>query len=91
MVTLYRCPNPTNRLCACGKAARNLERRGIEHDEIRVAYSRRKRPEIEELTGQRWVPLLVHGEHVIHDSKRIVEYLEYLDGEAQRMPEEATA
>jgi glutathione S-transferase len=37
------------------------------------------RPEVEELTGHRWVPVLVHQEEVIHDSHRILEYLEWLN------------
>jgi glutathione S-transferase len=37
----------------------------------------RDRPEVEELSGQRWVPVLVLGGQVIHDSHRILEYLEY--------------
>src|ERR1044072_1714533 len=31
-VVLHRCKTPTNRLCACGKVARELARRGIEAD-----------------------------------------------------------
>jgi glutathione S-transferase len=34
---------------------------------------------VEELTGQRWVPVLVHGDEVIHDSHRILEYLNWLE------------
>lgn len=78
MTTLYRCKTPTNALCACGKVARRLERRGIEFEEVRVPYLKRHRPEVEELTGQAWVPVLVHGEEVVHDSRRIVEYLDSL-------------
>ena len=37
----------------------------------------RGRPEIEELTGQKRVPVLVDGDEVIHDSKRILQYLEW--------------
>ena len=37
----------------------------------------RDRPEVEELSGQRWVPVLVHGDQVIHDSHRILEYLDW--------------
>jgi glutathione S-transferase len=37
--------------------------------------------EIAELTGQRRVPVLVDGDEVIHDSKRIVEYLEHAYGQ----------
>ncbi|MGH2837853.1 MAG: glutathione S-transferase N-terminal domain-containing protein [Thermoleophilaceae bacterium] len=78
MTVLYRCPTPTNYLCACGKAARALKRKGIEFDQVRVTFRKSERPEIEDLTRQRWVPVLVHGDEVIHDSKRVVEYLERL-------------
>ena len=75
MATLYRCKTPTDLLCACGKVARKLRRAGIDFDEVRMPYLKRDRPEVEELTGQRWVPVLVHGDEVIHDSKRILQYL----------------
>ena len=78
MATLYRCKTPTDLLCACGKVARKLRRAGIDFDEVRVPYLKRDRPEVEELTGQRWVPVLVHGEEVIHDSKRICEYIDHV-------------
>ena len=78
MTVLYRCPTPTNYLCACGRAARALKSKGIDFDQVRVSYRKSDRPEIEDLTKQRWVPVLVHGEEVIHDSKRIVEYLDRL-------------
>ena len=52
---------------------------GIEYEEVRVPYLKRQRLEVEELTGQRWVPVLVHGNEVIHDSKRICEYVEHLE------------
>ena len=76
MTTLYRCRTPTNALCACGKVARRLDAKGIDYDEVRVPFRKRDRDEIDDLTNQRWVPVLVHGEEVIHDSKRIVEYLD---------------
>ncbi len=72
---LYRCPTPTNLLCPCGAAARKLKREGVDFRTERVPYSRKSRPEIEELTGQRRVPLLVDGDEIVHDSKRIGEYL----------------
>ena len=37
-----------------------------------MPYRRRARPEIEELTRQKRVPVLVDGDEVIHDSKRIL-------------------
>ena len=76
--TLYRCKTPTDYFCPCGRVARRLRERDIEYDEVRVRALKRDRPEIGDLTGQRWVPVLVHGEEVIHDSKRIVQYLEQL-------------
>ena len=79
MATLYRCRTPTDWLCACGKVARRLRQVGIDYDEVRVPFSKKERPEVEDLTGQRWVPVLVHGEEVIHDSRRIVEYIDHLD------------
>jgi glutathione S-transferase len=77
VATFYRCPTPTDWLCPCGKAARALHRAGVEHDQVRVPLRRAARDEIEELTGQRRVPVLVIGGEVIHDSKRIVEHLEH--------------
>ncbi|GIK76789.1 MAG: hypothetical protein BroJett022_04790 [Actinomycetes bacterium] len=82
-VVLYRCPTPTDFLCPCGAVARKLRRLGIEHRTERVPYRRRDRPEITELTGQSRVPLLIDGEEVIHDSRRIREYLEWRYGEAR--------
>jgi glutathione S-transferase len=77
VTVLYRCKAPTDRVCRCGKVARRLRSMEIEFDEVRVPTRLADRPEVEELTGQRWVPVLVHGDHVIHDSHRILEYLEW--------------
>ena len=74
---LYRCPNRTNWLCPCGTVARRLRRLGLEHRTERVPYPRSARPEIQELTGQRRVPLIVDGDEIVHDSKRILEYLKW--------------
>ena len=79
MATLYRCKAPTDLVCRCGKVARRMRSMGIDFEEIRVAFLRRDRPEIEELTGQRWVPVLVDGDEVSHDSHRILEYLDWLE------------
>jgi glutathione S-transferase len=79
-LVLYRCGTPTNVLCPCGAAARRLRKHGIEHRTERVSRWRSRRPEVEELTGQRRVPVLVDGDEVIHDSKRIIEYLDWRYG-----------
>ena len=75
MAILYRCKTPTDRLCPCGKCARRLRAAGVEFDEVRVPVLKRDRPEVEALSDQRWVPVLVDGEEVISDSHRILEYL----------------
>jgi hypothetical protein len=77
---LYRCPTPTNVLCPCGAVARRLRRLELDYRTERVPYRRSARPEIEELTRQRRVPVLVDADEVIHDSKRIIQYLEWKYG-----------
>ncbi len=79
-VVLLRCPTPTNVLCPCGAVERRLRRLAVEHRTERVPYRRAGRPEIEELTGQERVPVLVDGDEVIHDSKRIRQYLDWKYG-----------
>jgi glutathione S-transferase len=74
-VVLYRCPTPTDRLCACGRVARELRAQGYEVDERRVPWRRSLRDEVDALTGQRVVPVLVIGREAICDSHRIVEHL----------------
>jgi glutathione S-transferase len=83
-VVLHRCKTPTNRLCACGKVARELARRGIEADERRVAWRRGERHEVDEISGQTVVPVLEMGGEAICDSKRILEHLRWRDDERER-------
>ena len=77
MATLYRCKTPTNVLCRCGTVARRLRKAGVEFDEVRVPVRKTDRDEIEALTDQRWVPVLVHRDQAICDSHRILEYLDW--------------
>jgi len=83
-VVLHRCRTPTNRLCACGRVARELAARGIDAEQRRVPWRRGEREEVEALTGQAVVPVLVVGDEAICDSRRIVEHLRWLDDERQR-------
>ena len=76
MATLYRCTTPTDWLCPCGKVARALRHDGVTVQEVRVPQRRSRRPEVEALTDQRRVPVLVIDGQAICDSRRIVEYLE---------------
>jgi hypothetical protein len=78
---LYRCGTRTNFLCPCGAAARRLKKLGLEYRTERVARRRGSRPEIVELTRQPYVPVLVDGDEVNNDSRRILEYLEWAYGE----------
>lgn len=82
-VVLYRCPTRTNVLCPCGAVERRLRKLDVEHRTERVPYPRGRRPEVVELTGQRRVPLLIDGGEVIHDSKRILQYLDWRYGEEE--------
>lgn len=79
-IVLYRCPTRTNVLCPCGAVARRLGKLELSYRTERVPYKRTSRPEIEELTRQRRVPVLVDGDEVVSDSKRIVQYLDWKYG-----------
>ncbi len=74
---LYRCTTPGNWLCPCGKVARALKRERIPFEQVAVPQRRSRRPEVEALTDQRRVPVLVIDGEAIFDSRRIVEYLEF--------------
>lgn len=86
MATLYRCNTPTDWLCPCGKVARALRRDGIGFDAVAVGQRRGRRPEVEALSGQRRVPVLVLEGEVICDSRRILEHLAYRGASAPSAP-----
>jgi glutathione S-transferase len=75
VATLYRCRTPTDWLCPCGRVARELRRRDVAFTEVRVPHRKRERSEVQALSGQDRVPLLVIEGEAICDSKRIVEHL----------------
>ena len=80
-LVLYRCPTPTNRLCPCGAVERRLRKLELEHETRRLPYRRSRRPEVEELTRQHRIPVLVDGDEIVHDSKRILQYLDHAYGD----------
>jgi glutathione S-transferase len=86
MATLYRCNTPTDRLCPCGRVARALRRDGIAFDAVVVGLRRSRREEVEALSGQRRVPVLVLDGEVICDSRRIIEHLEHRRATAAGAP-----
>jgi glutaredoxin len=77
VATLYRCSTPTDWLCPCGKVARALRREGVEFKQVVLPQRRSRRAEVEALSGQRRVPVLVIDGEVICDSRRIVEHLRF--------------
>jgi len=74
-VVFFRCRTPTDRLCACGRVARRLRRDGYEVEERRVPWRRGARDDVDALTGQRVVPVVVLGREAVCDSRRILELL----------------
>jgi len=77
---LYRCGTPTNWLCPCGAVARRLKKHGLDYRTERVRRRRSQRPEIVELTKKPYVPVLVDGDEVVNDSRRILQYLDWAYG-----------
>jgi glutathione S-transferase len=75
--TLHRCRTPTDWLCPCGRVARALRAAGVDHDEVRAPQRRAARAEVQALSGQTRVPLLLIDGEAICDSQRIVEHLRW--------------
>jgi glutathione S-transferase len=86
MATLYRCMTPTDWLCPCGRVARRLRGHDVPYEQVRVPFRKRDRDEVEALSGQRNVPLVVIGGETICDSKRIVQNLRW---RAEQEPQDA--
>jgi glutathione S-transferase len=84
VATLYRCRTPTDWLCPCGRVARELRKREVAFNAVRVPFRKDDRPEVEALSGQRHVPLLVIDGEAICDSRRIVEHLAWRGAAASR-------
>ena len=79
--TLFRCRTPTDWLCPCGRVARELRAAGVAYEEERVPWRKRDRDEVDEVSGQRVVPVVeLEDGDVICDSVRIVEHLRWRTG-----------
>jgi len=59
----------------CAAARQAIENVGAEVNLIEVPRPREERDELERISGQRLVPVLVDGDEVIVDSRRIVRHL----------------
>lgn len=71
MITLHQL-----RRCPWAAAARQaLANVGQDYGAVQVPYDRDARSEVRALTGQAITPVLVDGEVVVTDSRRIVAYL----------------
>lgn len=71
MITLYqleRCP-------WCAAVRQGLANVGQEYEIVEVTRDRETRDMVEQLSGQRMVPVIVDGDTVVWDSRRIVRYL----------------
>ena len=65
---LQRCP-----WCAAVRQA--LSNVGVEYEIVEVPRERTGRVVVQEVSGQRIVPVIVDGQTVVWDSRRIVRYL----------------
>lgn len=71
MIRLYqleRCP-------WCAAVRQGLANVGVEYEIIEVTRDREARNEVHALTGQPLVPVIVDGDTIVWDSRRIVRYL----------------
>ena len=71
---VYSSPFSTN----CERVALAAGHKGVDIEWIEVPYD--DRAEVERVSGQSLVPVLVDGDEVIHDSKRILQYLDWRYG-----------
>ena len=80
-ITLYELPG-----CPyCAKVIDKLEELGLEYDSIEVPSAHAERTEVEEVSGQTGVPVIVdeaNGVDGMNESDDIVEYLEETYGAA---------
>jgi glutathione S-transferase len=66
----------------CAAARQAIENVGAEVELVEVPYPREEREEVFRASGQRRVPVLVDGDAVVIDSRRIVRHLYDRHGDA---------
>ena len=59
----------------CAAARQAIENVGVEVELVEVPYPREERDEVERVSGQRRVPVLVDGGDVVVESRRVVRHL----------------
>lgn len=77
LLQLERCP-------WCAAARQGLANVGQEYQVVEVPREREERHIVRALSGQALVPVIVDGDTVVWDSKRIVRYLYETYGGAER-------
>ena len=68
------------------RVARELRKHDVAFNAVRVPFRKGDRPEVEALSGQRHVPLLVIDGEAICDAKRIVEHLDWMRSRSGDLP-----
>lgn len=59
----------------CDIVKEQLENLNLEYTTIRVPSPSHQRQIVQEISGQSLVPVIVDGDEIINDSRRIIEYL----------------
>jgi glutathione S-transferase len=59
----------------CAAARQAIENVGVEVELVEVPYPREQRDEVERVSGQRRVPVLLDGGDVVVESRRVVRHL----------------
>ena len=59
----------------CAAARQAIENVAAEVELVEVAYPREERDEVDGVSGQRRVPVLVNGDDIVVESRRIVRHL----------------
>lgn len=65
----------------CAAARQAVENVGAQVELIEVPYDRAERDELERVSGQRLVPVLVDGDQVVVDSRHVVRHLYQRSGD----------
>ena len=60
----------------CHRVRKRLRQLGVAYDAVWVGFHPKRWAEVEKLTGEQMVPVLVDGGQAINESKVICEYLE---------------
>ena len=77
LLQIERCP-------WCAAARQALANVGVEYEIVNVSLEREGRDEVAAVSGQRLVPVLIDGQTVVWDSRRIVRHLYLHHGGPER-------